>query len=513
MTPEASPPQAVDWVFALFRGLHPLRWLLCLGGVFLTGLSLATAQAYFDPDTPPVLVWWQQPVENGTALGVALWATLGRTILAGGLLLAVNGALWSLIGGWIARHELACRQRAGLGDQDGPLEPGPTAFVVRWSRTLVLCYPSALFIVLVGLLILLLAGWVNGWFGGLGSILVALCLPVALLGTAMVLLYGVGGLAWPLMPVAFAAECGDTLEAQARIHSYFLQRPLRFLVLSAVVVGLAALPWAVVYLLSNSLTAGPSQTRQVVFLVAAAFSGSIFWSVETLVYLHLRTALDGVDAGEVATGPRPRVADAGGRRSAGDRRRQLPPAWGAGKGIVQFVVFLVGSWYLISYLLMRVGGGPTSWLDWGLTPWSVPPAQDLGFPYVVARILAGFHGLALIFLLGMTVRRLFRRAASDTEADPATLELFRQLGAGDPGPPDACPRLVECLGHPSFWIRWQAHRHLVRLVPAGKGFGYKAWDPAKKRDTAIAKWRELVPAGPAAESAGTAVDQAGTARE
>jgi hypothetical protein len=507
MTPEASPPQPVDWVFAVFRGLHPLRWLLCLAGVLLTGLSLAAARVYFDPDAPSVLDWWQQPLENTTALGVALWASLARTILGGGVLLGVNGALWCLIGGWIARHEFACRQRAAFGDQDGPLQPGPTMFVVRWSKPLLLCYPSVLAILFIGLLFLLVAGWVNSWFGGLGSVLVALFLPVVLATNMLVLLYGAGVAAWPLMAVTLAAECGDVFDAQARIHSYFLQRTLRFLVLSVVALGLSALPWAVVYLLPGSLTAEHGQTRQVVFLVAAALSASVFWSLETLIYLHLRTALDGVDAGEIAVGPRPSAANTGETGSTLNRRRQrpLPPAWGAGKGIFQFLVYLAGSWFLISYMLVRVGGGPTSWLDGGLLPWSVLPAEDLGFGYILASILAGFHGLVLVIWLGVMVRRAFSRTPPET-SDPAIFELFRQLGAGEAPPPDACPRLVEYLGHPNFWVRWQAHRYLVRLVPAGKGFGYRAWDPAKKRDTAIAKWRELVPAGPAAASVGTPRD-------
>jgi hypothetical protein len=100
------------------------------------------------------------------------------------------------------------------------------------------------------------------------------------------------------------------------------------------------------------------------------------------------------------------------------------------------------------------------------------------------------------------VRRLLSGAPPKTPTDPAILELFRQVRAGEALPPDTCPRLVECLEHPDFWVRWQAHGLLIRLVPAGKGFGYRAWGPAKKRDVAVAKWRELVPAGPAADSAG-----------
>jgi hypothetical protein len=437
-----------------------------------------------------------------------LWSSLARTILAGGLLLAFNGALWCLIGGWIARHELACRWRAA-GTDDEPLQPGPTVFVVRSSKTLVKCYPSALMFVLVGLLLLLVAGWVNSWFGGLGSILVALFLPVVLLGTAIVLLYGLGIVAWPLMAVAVAADGDDGFTAQARVHSYFLQRSLHFLLLSVVALGLAGLPGAAVYVLSGPLTAGHPEGRPIACLLAAALSASVFWSLETLIYLHLRMSLDGVDAGEVATGPRPGEATTGASRSAGGRGRQrvLPRAWGAGWGIVHFLAYLAGSWCLISYLLMRVGGGPTDWLDWGLLPWSVAPAQDLGAAYLLARILAGLYGLGLVVWVGVIdVRHALSGAPSETPADPAIIDLFGQLSRGEAPPPDACPRLVECLGHPNFVVRSQAHRYLVQLVPAGKAFGYRAWGPAKKRDAAIAKWRELVPAGPAAESADEATD-------
>jgi hypothetical protein len=511
MEPDVSAPGAGDWAAGLLRGFSLVRWPLCVVGIFLTGLSFAGAQACFEANPPSLLAWWQQPLDNAATLGADLWGSLARTIFGGGLLLAVNGMVWGLLGGWIARHELYCRQRALEDDSVEPLQLGPYTFLAGRWRPLQWSCTSLLGLALVCLLPLLLAGWVNGWFGGRGCVVVAAVLPFPLLFALGMLFAAAAAVAWPLTLAALAAECGKATDAVQRSRGYAFGHPILFVLLTAVAVGLALLPWGVVYLLRDTLDAWQAERRQSVYLLATGLSLSIFWSLQTLVYLHLRAVIDKVDASRVASGPPPAEEPKAPRGFLTPPTMAKPAAapasvvgalWGALAGLV----FVAGSWCLTSYLLMRVGGGPTSWLDGGLLSWSVAPAQDLGGAYVTATILAGVYGVAFLIYLLWGVRRALAGDQAAAPADAATLEFFRQLNAGNVTAPGTCPRLVEYLGHPNIGVRYQAYHHLLRLVPAGKSFGYKVWGSAGSRAEAIAKWQQLIPPlppGPPGTQAGS----------
>jgi hypothetical protein len=218
---DPSGPGPADWLAGLFRGLHPVRWLLCLVGLVLTGLSVVVAQALFEGEPPNWPGWWQQPMERLQALqSEILGGSLGRTIVRGSALLALNTALWCLIGGWIARHELVARRQGHYDTTEVRMEPRATVFLVGWWKSLLTCCPSILLMGLLLLLPVVLAGWVSIWLGSLGALVVSLLLPVVLVADLVLLVVALGAVAWPLMPVAIAAECSDQFEAVSRSYSY-----------------------------------------------------------------------------------------------------------------------------------------------------------------------------------------------------------------------------------------------------------------------------------------------------
>src|SRR5262249_51140012 len=165
-------------------------------------------------------------------------------------------------------------------------------------------------------------GWVSTGLGGLGASVVSLLLPVVLMTNLAFLFVVVGVVAWPLMPIAVAAERGDQFDAISRSYSYLYQRPVRFLLLTAIALGLAGLPLAALYSFTGQLTAGPPEVPLTVGGLAAALSAWIFWPLQTLVYLHLRLAVDRVDASEVAGGPPPREAP----KTASPKGTEVPTA-------------------------------------------------------------------------------------------------------------------------------------------------------------------------------------------
>jgi hypothetical protein len=392
-------------------------------GLVLTGLSLLVAQAIFDWTPPALPGWWQQPIDHGQALWAELCdGSLGRAILCGGTLLAVNTALWCLIGGWIARHELVARQRGRDDTTEGYVEPSATAFLRGWWQPLLTCCPTVLFLALGLLLPVVLAGWMSIWLGSLGALVVSLLLPVVLVADLCLLLVALGAVAWPLMPITVAAECNDHFDALSRCYSYFFQCPVRFLLLTAIALGLAGFPLGVLYLFAGQMTVWQPDTRQTVFLLAAALSASIFWSLETLVYLHLRSVIDGVDASEVAVEPalreRPRKPSPAGKEAQVPDSGDRSPAGGRSpvRTTIELFAAVVGSWYLTFWLFNRASGGQAEWLGWGLSGNLIPPAEGV---YRVASVIAGLWvvgWLALPFV--WAVRKLLGGKAPQDKGTP-----------------------------------------------------------------------------------------------
>ncbi|HEV3145754.1 MAG TPA: hypothetical protein VGZ47_17835, partial [Gemmataceae bacterium] len=406
-------PDPVDWLAALFRGFHPVRWLLCLVGLVLTGLSAIVAQSFFEQGPPDLPGWWQQPNDHLLALWTEICGgSLGRIILRGAPLLALNAMLWCLIGGWIARHELLARRRArGDNAEDGE-EPSIPLFLARRCKSLLVCCPVTLSLALVLLLPVLVAGWVNTWMGSPGAIIVSILLPVVLLADLIFMLIAAGAIAWPFMPLAIAAEGGDQFDALSRSYSYLYQRPIRFLLLTACAVGLAGLPLIALYCLAEQMAAWQLETRWAVCALAAGLSASIFWSLQTLVYLHLRLAVDGVDANEVAVELPPKeskeTASPNAKAAAASLWKEDSAAGGQRvvRGMLLALVATTGSWCLTYWLFNRASQGPAEWLGWGLTGTLMPPAQGV---YRGASLMAGFWCVVwLVLPVVMAVRRRLR---------------------------------------------------------------------------------------------------------
>jgi hypothetical protein len=401
----------------LFRALHPIRWFLCLVGLALTGLSAVVAQSLFGQEPPNLPGWWQQPIEHVQGLQIEIWGgSLGNAILRGGPLLALYTMLWCLIGGWIARHELVARQGTGDSTAEVPVEPSATAFLSGSWKSLLACCPLVFLFLLLLLLPVLFAGWVTTWLGGLGALFVSLLLPVVLVADLAVLLVAVGGVVWPLMPIAVAAECRDQFDAISRSYSYLYQRPIRFLLLTAIAVGLAGLPPAALYCFAEQLTAWPLEARLTLGWLAAALSASIFWSLQTLVYLHLRLVVDHVDVSEVACGPTTKEAP---KTTSPKGKAAEVPASGEGSlagkrsivgGTLVLLAGALGSWCMTFWLFTRTSRGPAEWLGWGLSDTLFPPAEGL---YRVASAIAGLWGVVWLALpLVWAVRRIRRAGVS-----------------------------------------------------------------------------------------------------
>jgi hypothetical protein len=94
---------------------------------------------------------------------------------------------------------------------------------------------------------------------------------------------------------------------------------------------------------------------------------------------------------------------------------------------------------------------------------------------------------------------LFKRLQDVAGYSPVHAETVMQLlhsfGTDDLAHSETYQTLIDYLAHDKLAIRGLAHWHLVRLVPAGKDFGYSPFDPQEKREEAIKKWRKLIPKG------------------
>jgi hypothetical protein len=410
----SSGPGAADWLAGLVRGFHPLRLLLSLVGLVLTGSSLVVAKACFDRAPPDFPSWWQDPIEHAQALrDDILGGSAGRAVVCGALLLVLNIMLWCLIGGCLARHELVARLSGRHDTPEGPGQPSTVAFVLGWWKTLLTCYPVLLLLVFFFLIPMGVAILVNTWCGGFGAVILAVLLPVVLVVALFLLVFGFGSLAWPLMPVAVAAECSDQFDALSRGVNYPCQRPISFLLLTATAVGLAGLPLGALTLLAEQMRDWQPWARQTVVLFGAGLAASLFWSLQTLVYLHLRWAIDGVDAGAVADGPPPNVSSkppspgSASAEPAPEGETRPAGAWSRLRGEILPRGAVIASWCLTYWLLASFSSGP-EWLGWGLSGNLIPPVEGA---YRVASVIAGVWLLVLLVMPGV-LARFHRRGAA-----------------------------------------------------------------------------------------------------
>jgi hypothetical protein len=413
-TPPAGP-DAASWAAAALRALHPLRWVLALVGLAATVTVTALFQALFEGHAPRFADWFAQPATEAKALAAHL---AGRTTLGLAIRLcaeiAVVAGIWSVLGGWIARHELVARHRGQPYATAEPIEPGPTSLVGRRLKDLLVGVPTVLGICAALFLPVALAGGLNH-LGGLAAILVAVLLPVVLVADLLLLCVAIGLVAWPLMPVTLAAENSDNFDAFSRAYSYAYSHPLRLAMLTAVATAGAALPTvAVLFAMAGPVENWPAASGHPAVWVAAGLSASIYWSLQTLVYLHLRTAVDAVDANELADETEteaPIATPKGGSPPAG-RKPSGPANW---LTHILLIGLMVATWAMTAWLFARLGGEDADWLGWGMGEHFRPPAEGL---YVVASLVAGAWGVIWIVApILVAVRQMLRPHPQDPAAN------------------------------------------------------------------------------------------------
>ncbi|HJZ94330.1 MAG TPA: hypothetical protein VKE40_25930, partial [Gemmataceae bacterium] len=234
-------------------------------------------------------------------------------------------------------------------------------------------------------------------------------------------LVAIGLLAWPLMPVTIAAENSDVFDALSRAYNYAFQWPFRFVLLTVATLALSALPLVVVlFVLAGPVENWVSAAGHPAVWVAAALSASIFWSLQTLAYLQLRTAADGVDAYEIArdsesaAAPVPTPSNEG--QQEGTASAEPKPA-APGSWLIHVVILglMVATWALTAWLFARFGGENSGWLGWGLGERFRPTADGL---YYLASLIAG--GWGVIWLAAPVVVALRRAFRADPAPAPRT---------------------------------------------------------------------------------------------
>jgi hypothetical protein len=91
---------------------------------------------------------------------------------------------------------------------------------------------------------------------------------------------------------------------------------------------------------------------------------------------------------------------------------------------------------------------------------------------------------------------LYQRLVNKRGLKPAqaagVMQLLHSFGEAELAQPELYTTLVRYLDNDVLGIRGLAHWHLVRLVPAGKEFGYNPLDPKEQRDKARAEWKKLI---------------------
>ncbi len=315
-------------------------------------------------------------------------------------------------------------------------------FLLGWHTPLCWCCQVVLALCLVAIIPALFFGLASRWAGGFGALFVSLLLPVVLVANGSLLLLAVGVPAWPLMPMTLAAECSDAFDALSRSYNYLYDQPIRFTLLTAIAVGIAALPLlAVLYPFAEHLAEWEPAARTTVVLFAAALSASIYWSLQALVYLHLRAVADNIDASVIAVerSPELKKQQAAARAMVARRSGQVvdnaaelekaedapleekpkTPAFTEAareaqkaspeatpdeeisggpllrKSLILEFAALIGSWFLTVWLLSRFSGEAMAWLRWGLDDRLVPPAEGI---YKVSSLIAGLWGLLWLSL-------------------------------------------------------------------------------------------------------------------
>jgi hypothetical protein len=340
---EDKAGEAPAWLGAMVRSFSPARWGLCLAGVILSALMAELALSIFAGTAPRLEAWWQDPLAEFYRLADHLVGKGSGTAVWRGCLLAIElSVVWGPVAGWIARAEFLSHRSVSEAEEEAPTASrlSATRFLILRGRTLcflvlfVLCF--ACFLLQFGLL----AGLFSRIFGwGIGAVLVAVLLPVALASSLMVALVLVGGLSYSIMPACLAAEGSDSFDAISRGYSYLLQRPFRFGWWWGLALAIAASPAAGVFWLLDAQPAlvGSHTARWFLGLAGISLSLSLFWTLQSLVYLKLRRAVDNTPEHEIWDGPgdeaaEPAPAEASaaandGQPADGDQRSQLQASW------------------------------------------------------------------------------------------------------------------------------------------------------------------------------------------
>jgi len=302
----------LSWLTTTLWALYPARLLVCAAGLLATILIGQLALLFFDAPAGPA-VTWPYPADSVQRLGIILGSTgLGRLLFRAALLAIPLWLVWSLVGGWIARSELLRRRRSD--ERTGlPLPVQTSATRLVGARGPSMFAPMLMIVAFVGILLLveLFPGALNR-IPGAGAIFLALLLPalMALCLGIVVVLVGLPSLS--IMPAAIAAEGSDSFDAVSRGYSYLYQRPVQFVWWWGLSLAISALPLAAVSLLLQE-QAGPAESAGGWLAAAGAIvSLSLFWTLQTLVYVKLRRTVDDVAEDKVWDGPvselRPAIA-------------------------------------------------------------------------------------------------------------------------------------------------------------------------------------------------------------
>jgi hypothetical protein len=386
----------------LVAALHPFRVGVALLGLLLS-CALGSLFLWFFAGVPPTIQAWSevplatlQRIGEGLSrqsTGVALWRA---ALLFLGLWL-----IWGPLGCYLVRS-LVVRDRV-----PSPLADAARLLALR-GKSLLAIGPALLLFGLMLLVEVAFIGIINR-LPVIGPVLVALLWPLLLLGGVLLTLLVLGLLACPLMAATIAVEASDSWEAISRGYSYFFTRTIRVTVLEALGLGLAALPLVPLRPLRDGLT-GPAS----LLFLCAGLSLSLFWAVQSSIYLHLRRLVDGVDEKEIALIATPLTEPAATRQRPREEAETAPPPAPAPSSSsplaflehwlkVMLVAYL--AWRTSLALFTWTGGKNTGWAAWGVGPSFFPPEIHPIASYLVALWLLLYFGMAFL----MPIRQVTRR--------------------------------------------------------------------------------------------------------